>query len=92
MAGPEAWRTLVWGSPFARSLGLTLLPSLAEDDIWAIDDGLDRLDQEVSTLFENVERLGQEAKRSSENITHYLTNMRNAVAEAKEIDGGVVIW
>ncbi len=92
MAGPEAWRTEVWGSPLALSLGLTLLPSLAEHDIWAIGDDLNRLDQEISILFKTVDSLAQETGRSSDDMAHYLTNMHIAVAQAKEIDGGVVIW
>lgn len=92
LAGPEAWRTEVWGSSLAHSLGLTLLPSLAKRDIWATGDALDHLDREVSILFEHLDQLAQTAGRPSKDMASYLTNMKNAVIKAKEINGGVVIW
>ena len=35
LAGPEAYRERLYGSQAARALGLQLLPSLVERDVWA---------------------------------------------------------
>ncbi|GAA2221665.1 hypothetical protein GCM10010360_46290 [Streptomyces nogalater] len=33
-AGPESWRTRVWGANAVRSLGAGFFPVLAEGDLW----------------------------------------------------------
>ncbi len=43
IAGPEVWRTMVYGSEIARSLGLTVLPSLSEGDIDVQGEELSKL-------------------------------------------------
>lgn len=52
IAGPEVWRTEVYGSTEARTLGLTLLPSLSHTNIDVQGAELDRLAWEIETLID----------------------------------------
>lgn len=97
-AGPEVWRTTVYGSQEARSLGLTLLPSLAEGDIDVQGEELDRLGEEINLLIQNVALfaaipppLVRALKDERDEILARFTNIANAVTEAKELNGGVEI-
>ena len=54
MAGPEAWRTEVYGSSEAEALGLTLLPTLAHANIDVQGAELERLGWEIEMLCDNV--------------------------------------
>lgn len=97
-AGPEVWRTTVYGSEEAHSLGLTLLPSLAEGDIDVQGEELNRLGEEINLLIQNVALfaaipppLVRALKEERDEILARFTNIANAVTEAKELNGGVEI-
>ena len=98
LAGPEVWRTTVYGSDEARSLGLTLLPSLSHSNIDVQGEDLDRLGKEINLLIQNVALfaaipppLVRALENESDEILARFTNIANAVIEAKELNGGVNI-
>ena len=92
LAGAEKWRTEMYGSPAARSLGLTLLPSLAEKDIYAEGEDLDVLGREIETLIQNIALMVPDRQDQRESVLFYFGNIANAVVEAKALNGRVVIW
>ena len=82
----------MYGSPVARSLGLTLLPSLAEKDIYAEGEELDVLGREIETLIQNIALMVPDREDQRESVLSDFQNIANAVVEAKSLNGGVVIW
>ena len=82
----------MYGSPVARSLGLTLLPSLSEQDIYAEGENLDVLGREIETLIQNIALLVPDQEDQCESVLLRFRNIANAVAEAKSLNGTVVIW
>ncbi len=99
VAGPEVWRTQVYGSQEARSLGLTLLPSLSQGDIDVQGEELERLGEEINILIQNVALFAEtpppilvpSLKEESDGMLFCFINIANAVTEAKELNGGVKI-
>jgi len=99
LAGPEVWRTQVYGSQEARSLGLTLLPTLAKHDIDVQGEELNRLGEEINVLIQNVAMFTAlvaplvipSPESESDRMLFRFTNIANAVNEAKELGGGVEI-
>ena len=101
LAGPEDWRTQVYGSLEAKALGLSLLPSLAHRNIDVQGSELDRLAWEIDTLIQNVALLPSVAVPIIEQLSGTKTlfdsmlsrfqNIANAAAEAKQLNGGVEI-
>ena len=98
VAGPEVWRTTVYGSDEARSLGLTLLPTLAKHDIDVRGEELNRLGVEINLLIQNVALfaaipppLVRALKEERDEILARFANIANAVTEAQELNGGVEI-
>lgn len=92
LAGPERWQTEMYGSPVARSLGLTLLPSLSEQDIYAQGEDLDVLGREIETPIQNIGLLVSDRQDQWESVLFDFRNIANAVTEAKSLNGTVVIW
>jgi hypothetical protein len=90
LAGVESSRQSFWGSPEARALGLTLLPQLAQGDIWVEGSDLTTLEHEITLLMASLDRFaGQESYWYPR-----LANVQAAVAIAKDVpegQGGVYI-
>ena len=84
LGGFEVDRRNIYGSDVARSLGLTLLPTLLTDDLYATGDDLDKLEREVDHLMENVHLFGDDAER----VTSKLANIRIALSLARAVEGG----
>ena len=99
VAGPEVWRTEVYGSPKAKALGLTLLPSLTRRNLNVQGTELDRLAWEIEALSRNVDLfdvvtplvVASALRTQSEEMLLRFQNIVNAVAEAKQLNGGVEI-
>jgi hypothetical protein len=89
LAGFEECRRTLWGSDIARALGLTLLPSLAEGDIYAEDEDLSRLDAELSTLRNAVALVAESTLFREDFIRQRIDNIAAAIAVAREHSGGV---
>lgn len=92
MAGPENYRWKLWGSEAVLSLGCTLLPTLRTTDIYATGEQLDQLACEVELLQANIGLVYRLADSDVNSVEHYLQNMAEAIARARAINGGVVIW
>ncbi|WAS97965.1 hypothetical protein [Nannocystis punicea] len=89
LAGPERWRVTVYGSDAARALGLTLLPTLATEDVYAEGEELDVLEREIQVMLANTARwpaIGLEQLRFR--FFNILEAIRLARAEAH---GGVYV-
>ncbi|GAA4574810.1 hypothetical protein [Planotetraspora kaengkrachanensis] len=92
LAGHERTRTVVWGSPVVRSLGARFLPSLADSDLWLEPDLLDDFAAECAMLLGHLPAIAAETGWRDDYIRHRLGNMTDAVARARSVDGGIVIW
>ncbi len=91
LIGVEVCRTLLWGSGIMRSIGCTMLPSLAEGDIWATGDELKSLEHEAHTIIQNLGRVCREAGFDEGSIRFRLGNLLAAVRAAAEHGGAVWI-
>jgi len=56
-AGPENWRTSVWGSPQVRTLGAVYFPQLAEGDLRVTAGDLPAFLQECALLSEHLDAI-----------------------------------
>jgi hypothetical protein len=93
--GFEVCRTTLWGAPFTRALGLTLLPGLAEGNIYATGEDLLRLQQEAELLHQRIHDLSQATGYQEEFIEFRLQNLLGAIAQAMAMEGGagwVYVW
>jgi hypothetical protein len=88
LAGFEVWRREVYGSNAAMRLGLTLLPTLREDDIRVTGGDITKLKKEAECLIDHAEMLGSSTgveataiRFRAENIVHAcdLALSRNAM-------------
>lgn len=103
LAGFESWRWTVWGSAPVRRLGLTILPSLADGDVYASGVRLDELEAEVRQLERVLRAVVDELEASGvhivanadpyETVRERLANIAAAIRLARALPGGeVVIW
>jgi hypothetical protein len=58
-----------------RQLGLTLIPTLATQDIYAFGEDLGRLRTEAKLLLGNLERLSQRTPYGERSIRFWLENI-----------------
>lgn len=98
LAGFEAWRQEVWGSPAVKRLGLRILPSLADGDVFASGAELDALDAEVRALQHALSAvIGElwphaDPQDAYDSLRFRLDNIAEAVRLARAVpDGEVVI-
>jgi hypothetical protein len=92
LAGFEVFRKTFYGGQTARSLGLRLLPVLADADLYVEGRDLDVLQAEAELVLQNVDRFADEAAASPEMLRFRMQNILNAVARAQAANGGVVVW
>ena len=92
LAGFERCRRELWGHEFVRGLGLTLLPTLAEGDIYAEGEAVGRLERDTQCLLTHVTSVAAATRYTTEFITQRCQNILGAISRAREIGGGVVIW
>jgi hypothetical protein len=92
LAGFEVFRKTFYGGEAARSLGMRLLPSLAEGDLYAEGDDLPRLQDEANRILQNIDLFTDEAAAEREVLRFRVQNIVNAIVRAKKANGGVVIW
>lgn len=93
--GFESCRATLWGAPFTRGLGLTLLPSLAKGDLHATGEDLHRLRQEAELLLQRRAELSRATGYEEDFIEFRLQNLLRAVAQAESIEGNagwVYVW
>ena len=92
LAGFEVFRKTFYGGQTARSLGLRLLPVLAETDLYAEGQDLDVLQAEAELVLQNVDRFVDEAEAAAETLRFRVQNILNATMRARAENGGVVVW
>ncbi|QRK12387.1 hypothetical protein JQX13_21595 [Archangium violaceum] len=93
--GGEQCRTTLWGAPFTRALGLALLPSLAERDIYATGEDLRLLRREAELLLRRRAELARATGYDEDYIEFRLQNLLRAIAQAEAIEGEagwVYVW
>ncbi|MEV6769430.1 hypothetical protein AB0N05_12475 [Nocardia sp. NPDC051030] len=102
-AGPERWRTEVWGSQGMRSLDAQFFPILADrnrprGDLIVMPDEIPGLLQECRVVREYLSELipagldAADAARLRLGILDRLANIEIAAGRALGVGGGVLIW
>ena len=92
LAGFERSRTVLWSAPIMVKLGLKLLPSLKNSNVRVQGKGLDDLEREVGIIRANMNAIVAEVRFSEETLQHSTQNFLDAIQQAREVGGGVVIW
>jgi len=92
LAGFERCRQDLWGHEAVRALGLALLPTLAEGDIYAEGDAIGQLESDTQRLLTHVTAVAEATRYTTEFITQRCQNILSAVLHARKIGGDVVIW
>lgn len=92
LAGFENYRQKLYGSATAQSLGLRLLPTLTNSDLYAEGTDVGRLLAEAELALANIELFVSEAGATAENLRPRFQNIANACRQATSSGGGVVIW
>jgi hypothetical protein len=92
LAGFEAFRKTFYGSQTARSLGLRLLPSLVEADLYVEGNDLANLHDEARLVLGNIGLFAEEAAADIEVLKVRVQNILDAIERAQKANGGVVIW
>ena len=92
LAGFETTRTKLWGSPVVRSLGVSLLPRLADGDLWVSNDQVEAFAAECALVLANRTAIASASGYGEEYIESRLANMVDAARRALDAHGGVVVW
>ena len=87
LAGPERWRWSVWASSASRELGLTLLPALAREDLYAEGTDLDALEGELDQLERHASQVAAATHTEAAALAHRIANVRAAIHIAREQGG-----
>ena len=89
--GPECCRHELWGHSIMSQLGLTLLPSLSNTDIFAEGEELFALEKEIRFVVANLPRIAEATHYAEEFVSARCQNALNAIGLARELGGGVTI-
>lgn len=92
LAGFESYRRTLYGSQAALSLGLKLLPILANSNVYAEGPDLEQLRHECELALVNVELFEAESGACAESLRSRFENIICAVERASRVGSGVVIW
>ncbi|MBZ0286901.1 MAG: hypothetical protein K8I30_04755 [Anaerolineae bacterium] len=94
--GFETDLELFWGAPILVSLNLMTLHSISKTENWPIEiegSDLDKLEQEIQVAVVNRQLILENTDyKDIWYIDLFLRNINHAVKQAKEVNGGVVIW
>jgi hypothetical protein len=91
-AGPESWRTTVYGSQYVRNLGAQLLPRLADMDLYVeTPSELDALAAECFLIMANIAEVAAAIDRDPDEVAGRFHNILLAIDRAREHGGHVVI-
>ena len=91
LAGFESCRHELWGHQTVRALGLRLLPTLVEGDIWAEGSAIDHLESDTERLLAHVTVVANATGYSGDFISSRCRNILGAIRRARKAGGGVVI-
>lgn len=92
LAGFEVYRKTFYGGEAAQSLGLRLLPSLRETDLYVEGEDLNKLQSEAQLVAQNIQLFVAEAGDNAEGLLPRIRNILDAIDRARKDHGGVVIW
>lgn len=91
-AGHEWTRSQLWGSSCVVSLGVRLLSSLAQRDLYVAHDELDVLEADCLLILRNIRVISEATGYGDEYIADRVGNIQGAIARARSANGCVVIW
>lgn len=98
LAGPEQWRTTVWGSAAVRSLETRLFPMLTYTDLQVDPGHVPHLTRECALIRRSLQQIAdsaaptQGAERLQRHISERLLNIEAATRRAEKAGGGVLLW
>lgn len=92
LAGFERCRQDLWGHISVRALGLVILPTLANSDIYAEGEAIVQLERDTNLILTNVSAVVEATQYTSDFVIKHCQNILRAIRLAHEIKGGVVIW
>ncbi|WP_328874501.1 hypothetical protein OHT76_33055 [Streptomyces sp. NBC_00287] len=98
LAGPESWRTLVWGSRAIRSFGARFFPAMVRGDLVAPDE-VPAFLAECALVREHLEELAtltcrpdRTVEQHADHIGSRLGFIEETAVRARGMGGGVLIW
>jgi hypothetical protein len=101
LAGPESWRTKVWGSRSIRRIGARFLPALVSvhnADVVAPGE-IPAFLNEVTLVRAHLTRLAAETCTPDRTLTYHtdhissrLDSIEASALHARRIGGGLLIW
>lgn len=83
--GFEVCRCDLWGAPIMLSLGLTILPRLADTDLFCENESLIDLSDETRIILNNVEIISQNTHYDFKFIEFRVLNLIHAIGKAKSL-------
>jgi hypothetical protein len=93
LAGPESWRTTIYGSEIVIAGGARLLPLLAVCDLYVESEpDLDALLADCNLIVANLADISRATDTDPDKICHRVENIRQAIHRAQGASGCVVIW
>ncbi|MCX5397277.1 hypothetical protein [Streptomyces sp. NBC_00102] len=97
LAGPEVWRTAVWGAEAVRALGARFFPRLVGGWLVAQPDEVIGLLDECALLRRSLAPIARGTAQGDcpdgvRAIGDRLTNIEAACHRALAIGGGVLVW
>ncbi|MER5294382.1 hypothetical protein ABT382_20255 [Streptomyces pharetrae] len=98
LAGPESWRTKVWGSRAIRGLGARFLPALVRGDVVA-PDGIPAFLHECALVRAGLRELAERTCPPDRTVDQHAGHIGSRLAcieatalRAAGIGGGLLIW
>ncbi|MGW7129142.1 hypothetical protein ACWGIA_12515 [Streptomyces bobili] len=105
LAGPESWRTKVWGSPSIRRIGARFLPALVDVDgsdghgdvvepgqIPAFQDEIALVRAELTRLATETCSPDRTVEQHARHIESRLDAIEASARYARRLGGGLLIW
>ncbi|MDT0268768.1 hypothetical protein RM844_20995 [Streptomyces sp. DSM 44915] len=93
LAGPESWRTTVWGSPTVHALGARFFPQLAHGDLIVPPDQVPDFLRECALLRTALDSITPTPDgRSAPLVAERLTTIELAATRALHTGAGLVLW
>ena len=88
--GPESWRHSVWGSKCLEDLGCEMLGSLRTQDIYADTQDLNKLEEEIAIVANQIDLVSSTLHIASDVISFRLNNVFEAIRMARQYENGGV--
>lgn len=90
--GLESWRFRVWGATALKEMECEILPTLSKMDIYAEEEELYKLEQELIKVLHHTEKLSVLLKVNKDSLVYRVKNALAAINIAKKHqNGGVCI-